>query len=154
MTAGNASKSEGYGGMDELRNTISELHKQLSELGTPPPSIAQVVDSTNILRTNEYLRARDALLSKLISSYGAYAKKLESLTSNVLDVQSGLLEVLKQQSSMIKEGRSDSAHVTKQTRQKKPVKSTGAPSVKKSTTGTGAKKRRSVKQTRAKPRQT
>lgn len=102
-------------GVEELRQIISDLHVQLDELGNPPSPIAEVVDSTNTLRTNEYLCARDTILSKMISYYDAYIKELESLTNNVLSVQSELLDVLKKQSRMIKE-KSDSKRAVRHSR--------------------------------------
>ena len=89
--------------MSDLRDAISDLRMQIDKLGPPPLPITQIVDSTNVLRINEYLSARDSILSKMAQYYDEYIQELEALTSSMLGVQSDLLDVLKKQSSMIKE---------------------------------------------------
>ena len=91
-------------GIAELRSLIGQLHVRLDEIGAPPSPLEEVVDSTNTLRTNEYLAAKDAVSSRLISYYGQYVDALASLADSVLDVQSGLIGVLREQSAMLGRG--------------------------------------------------
>lgn len=87
--------------IEEIRQSIQDLHSELEKLGDPPVPITGLVNSTNILRTNEYLERVDYVKTDLISSYKDYAKLLESLAKSVLDIQAGLLDVLREQSAMM-----------------------------------------------------
>ena len=104
--------------MSDLRDIISDLRMQLDKLGPPPSPVTQIVDSTNMLRMNEYLSARDSILSKMTRHYDVYIQELEALTNSMLGVQSDLLDVLKTQSTMIKES-TDSKRTTRQVSKRK-----------------------------------
>lgn len=92
-------------GAEDLRLAINDLQARLDKMGPPPSPLAEVVDSTNTLRTNEYLSARDVIYAELLSHYTRYARMLESVVGDALDVQSGLLEVLRAQSELLEDGK-------------------------------------------------
>lgn len=102
-----ASETEGPGslGAEDLRLAINDLQARLDKMGPPPSPLAEVVDSTNTLRSNEYLSARGAIYAEMLSHYGRYARMLESVVRDALDVQSGLLEVLRAQSELLEDGK-------------------------------------------------
>ena len=87
--------------IEEIRQNIYDLHMKIEKLGDPPAPIVGLVDSTNILRTNEYLGRADNLKTDLILSYENYSELLESLAKSVIDIQAGLLEILREQSAMM-----------------------------------------------------
>lgn len=91
----------------ELYDEITTLHEKLDGLGKPPVLMPEIVDSTNALRTNEYLKAKNDILAQLVSLYAAYSDHLTSLTGRVMEVQSGLVQVLRMQSEMIADGDAD-----------------------------------------------
>ncbi len=90
-------------GVEDLRLAIAELHGQLDALGPPPSPVAEVVDSTNLLRTNVYLSAKDEASSNLLSCYMRYVRALESMMSGILEVQSEVIGVLKAYSARLDE---------------------------------------------------
>ncbi len=92
-------------GAEDIRLAIDDLQARLDKMGPPPSPLAEVVDSTNTLRTNEYLSARDVICAELLSHYARYARMLESVVRDALDVQSGLLEVLRAQSELLEDGK-------------------------------------------------
>ena len=92
-------------GAEDLRLAINDLRARLDKMGPPPSPLAEVVDSTNTLRTNEYLSARDVICAEMLSHYGRYSRMLESVVRDALDVQSGLLEVLRAQSELLEDGK-------------------------------------------------
>ena len=101
-----ASETEPDGlGVEDLRLAINDLQARLDKMGPPPSPLAEVVDSTNTLRTNEYLSAKDAICAEMLSHYGRYARMLESVVRDALDVQSGFLEVLRAQSELLEDGK-------------------------------------------------
>ncbi|MCE2498004.1 MAG: hypothetical protein J4F28_03255 [Nitrosopumilaceae archaeon] len=101
-----ASETEPDGlGVEDLRLAINDLQARLDKMGPPPSPLAEIVDSTNTLRTNEYLSAKDAVCAELLSHYGRYARMLESVVRDALDVQSGFLEVLRAQSELLEDGK-------------------------------------------------
>ena len=103
MLTGNGIDTHDENKVAELYDAITLLHKKLDELGAPPVFMPEVVDSTNALRTNEYLEAKNDILAQLVSFYAAYTDHLTSLTGRVMDVQSGLVQVLRLQSAMIED---------------------------------------------------
>ncbi len=92
-------------GAEDIRLAIDDLQARLDKMGPPPSPLAEVVDSTNTLRTNEYLSARGVIYAELLSHYARYARMLESVVGDALDVQSGLLEVLRAQSELLEDGK-------------------------------------------------
>jgi len=85
----------------DLRKKIQEIQADLDQLGPSPSNIPEMNDSTNLLRSNEYLLKVNDKKTELLSAYGQYSESLEVLLSLVFDIQMDLKEILKEQSSMI-----------------------------------------------------
>jgi len=83
--------------LKELRRRIYELDQRLDGPGEAPPHIAELVHTTNILRTNEYLMEKDEIKTSLIACYKEYVEDLEPLIKSILGLQSEMLEVLRMQ---------------------------------------------------------
>ena len=71
----------------------------------------ELVESANLLRSNEYLSKANEKKSELISVYEQHAEALEKVLSSVFEIQQELKEILKEQSTLISSKR------------KKPIKS-------------------------------
>jgi len=87
----------------ELRKKIRDLSYELSLMDLPSSSIPQLINSANLLRSNETLTAANFKKSELILAYQQYSKELETMLENILGIQKELQEVLKAQISMISE---------------------------------------------------
>ena len=85
----------------DLRKKIQEIQVDLDQLGSFPSNIPEMNDSTNLLRSNEYLLKANDKKTELLSVYRQYSESLEVLLSLVFDIQMDLKEILKEQSSMI-----------------------------------------------------
>ena len=86
----------------ELRKQIQKITSELKSLGDSP-EIPELIQSTNLLRSNEYLVEVNSKRSELISTYKLYSKELEKMLATVFDIQRDLKEILKSQSSLISE---------------------------------------------------
>jgi len=62
-----------------------------------------MIESANLLRSNEYLSKSDEKKTELIDAYGNYSLALEELLATVFDIQKDLKEILKTQTSLISE---------------------------------------------------
>jgi len=85
----------------DLRKKIQEIQVELEQLGEPVKNIPEMIESANLLRSNEYLSKSDEKKTELIGAYGQYSKALEELLSTVFDIQKDLKEILKEQSALI-----------------------------------------------------
>ena len=85
----------------DLRRQIQGIRAELEGLGGPPAEIRELVDSANLIRTNEYLSLAGEKRARLISAYEQYSEALEGMLGAVFEIQSDLGEILRQQSSMI-----------------------------------------------------
>lgn len=85
----------------DLRKKIQEIQVELEQLGEPAKNIPEMIESANLLRSNEYLSKSDEKKTELIGAYGQYSKALEELLSTVFDIQKDLKEILKEQSTLI-----------------------------------------------------
>ena len=85
----------------DLRKKIQQIQYDLDQLGEPGKNIPEMIESANLLRSNEHLLKSDKKKTELIDAYGQYSKELEELLSTVFDIQQDLKEVLKEQSKLI-----------------------------------------------------
>ena len=85
----------------DLRKRIQQIQSDLEQLGEPVKNIPEMIESANLLRTNEYLSKSDEKKTKLIDAYGQYSNALEELLATVFDIQKDLKEILKEQSRLI-----------------------------------------------------
>ena len=85
----------------DLRKKIQQAQYDLDQLGEPVIDMPELVESTNLLRSNEYLSKANEKKTELLSAYSQYSEALEELLSTVFDIQNDLKEIVKEQSSMI-----------------------------------------------------
>lgn len=87
--------------LTELKSRIHKAQKELEQIGVPQQPLPEVIEMTNLLRTNEYLTRADEKKSELILAYDAYTKQLEQLVSSLLSIQADLKDIVKTQASLI-----------------------------------------------------
>jgi predicted nucleic acid-binding Zn-ribbon protein len=85
----------------DLRKKIQEIQVELEQLGEPTKSIPEMIESANLLRSNEYLSKSNEKKSALIDAYSQYSISLEELLTTVFDIQKDLKDILKKQSALI-----------------------------------------------------
>lgn len=85
----------------DLRKKIQQIEMDIDKLGDPVVEIPELITSTNLLRSNEYLSKANDKKNELLSIYAQYSKSLEDLLLSVFEIQNDLKEILKEQSSMI-----------------------------------------------------
>lgn len=85
----------------DLRKKIQKLTSELKNLDTSTPDIPELIESTNLLRSNDHLTEVNSKKSELIASYKQYSKELEKMLATVFEIQKDLKEILKTQSSLI-----------------------------------------------------
>ena len=73
----------------------------LDQLGEPAIDLPEMIESSNLLRSNEYLSKANEKKSELLVAYQQYSTALEELLSSVFDIQKDLKDILKEQSSLI-----------------------------------------------------
>lgn len=87
----------------DLRKKIQSLSSELAKLNSSSSQIPELINSANLLRSNESLNATLAKQSEIIKAYENYAKELEKMLNNLFEIQMELKEILKLQTSMISE---------------------------------------------------
>jgi len=87
----------------ELRKQIQKITFELKNLDNSSSDIPELIESANILRSNEHLVEVNLKRSELISTYKDYSKELEQMLAIVFDIQQDLKEILKTQTSLISE---------------------------------------------------
>lgn len=87
--------------LSELKTRIQKLHQELAELERPNPPLEQMINTTNILRQNEYLIKTDAKKTELVAAYVDYTKQLEQITASLFSIQAELKELVKEEASLI-----------------------------------------------------
>jgi hypothetical protein len=85
----------------DLRKQIQKITLELNNLEIESKNIPELINSTNLLRSNDHLVEINLKRSELISTYDQYSNQLEQMLTTVLDIQKDLKEILKTQSSLI-----------------------------------------------------
>jgi hypothetical protein len=85
----------------DLRKKIQEIQMALDQLGEPVTDLPEMIELSNLLRSNEYLSKANDKKSELLVAYRQYSTALEELLSSVFDIQKDLKDILKEQSSLI-----------------------------------------------------
>jgi len=85
----------------DLRKKIQQIQADLVQLGDPPKDMPEMIESSNLMRSNDYLSKANQKKTDLLKTYEQYSKSLEELLSTVFDIQKDLKEILKEQSSLI-----------------------------------------------------
>jgi len=109
----------------ELKNQINQIKRDISEIEKLFSPIPEMIESTNILRENEFLKKIVDKKTELVDSYEHYSNQIENLLSSVFDIQNDLKEVVEAQSQLIKykKSRKKSSVKVKTTRKKSSSKS-------------------------------
>ena len=92
----------GAGGMIyDLRKKIQNIQSELDEMINPVQDIPQLITSSNLLRSNEYLTKITEKQSELLSAYANYSESLGQMLAAVFDIQNDLKNILREQSELI-----------------------------------------------------
>ena len=90
----------------ELRKRIQQITSELSELNKIPSNMPELIESANLLRTNDHLLEINSKNAKLVSTYKQYTEELEKMLDTVFAIQKDLKEILITQTSLISEQKS------------------------------------------------
>lgn len=97
----------------EFSKKIQDIKLELDELGGPTSDMPELITSTNLLRSNEYLAKVSKKQSELLSAYGQYSKVLEDMIAVVFDIQNDLKNILREQSNLISNSKSRKPSISK-----------------------------------------
>ncbi|MBT3580424.1 MAG: hypothetical protein HN508_03895, partial [Nitrosopumilus sp.] len=70
-----------------LRNEIEQIQSELTAIGDVVSNIPELITSSNLLRSNEFLVKSDQKKTDLISLYAQYSSSLEVMLSSVFEIQ-------------------------------------------------------------------
>ena len=73
--------------INELQNKIIQIKTELSEINKEEKPLPEFIDTTNILRSNEYLKKSNEETSKLLIAYEEYTNELENLVSSISKIK-------------------------------------------------------------------
>ncbi len=104
----------------EFSKKIQEIKSELDEIGGPTSDMPELINSANLLRSNEYLAKVSKKQSELLSIYGQYSKALEDMITMIFDIQNDLKNILREQSDLISNRKPKKHSIQKN--KKKPVK--------------------------------
>ena len=102
--------------LNELKARIQQIQDEISQLGSPEPVMPEMINTTNAVRLNEYLRKSDEKKTALNAAYDDYARQLEQIVSSLLSIQVDLKDIIKAEASIID---SNESNAGKKTRVKK-----------------------------------
>jgi hypothetical protein len=103
----------------EFSKKIQELQSELHELDSPTLDMPELINSTNLLRSNEYLSKVSEKQLELLTVYDQYSKALEDMIEMVFDIQNDLKTILREQSNLISNQKSRKPSMSKN--KKKPI---------------------------------
>jgi len=69
--------------INELQNKIIQIKTELSEIKKDEKPLPEFIDTTNMLRSNEYLKKANETKSKLLIAYEEYTDELENLVRSI-----------------------------------------------------------------------
>ncbi|NIM25338.1 MAG: hypothetical protein GTN97_01530 [Nitrosopumilaceae archaeon] len=87
----------------ELRKKIQQITYELSELNKISSNMPELIESANLLRTNDHLLEINSKNTELLSAYKQYTEELEKMLDTVFAIQKDLKEILITQTSLISE---------------------------------------------------
>jgi biotin-(acetyl-CoA carboxylase) ligase len=87
--------------LSELKSKIDGVRSDLASIEHPGDPLPEVINTTNVLRLNEYLAKTNEKKSELLVLYEEYAKHLESLVSTLLSIQEDLKDIVKTQVNLL-----------------------------------------------------
>ena len=78
-----------------LRKQLEEKTQELTKLGEIEKTLPELINTTNVLRTNEHLTKVSKTKTKLLETYEQYTKELESVINSMIEIQVQLKKRLK-----------------------------------------------------------
>ena len=69
----------------QIKQKIERLHQELATINQSTQPMPELINTTNILRTNEYLTHVNEKKTEIVSSYEEYVKELEVFLSSILE---------------------------------------------------------------------
>jgi len=76
--------------INELQNQIIQIKIELSEINKDEKPLPEFIDTTNMLRSNEYLKKSNEEKSKLLIAYEEYTDKLENLVTSISKIKGNI----------------------------------------------------------------
>ncbi len=76
--------------INELQNKIIQVKAELSEINKDEKPLPEFIDTTNILRSNEYLKKSNVVKSNLLIAYEEYTDELENLVTSISKIKSNI----------------------------------------------------------------
>ena len=76
--------------INELQNKIIQIKIELSEINKEEKPLPEFIDTTNMLRSNEYLKKANEAKSKLLIEYEKYTDELENLVTSISKIKGNL----------------------------------------------------------------
>jgi len=60
----------------DLRKKIQQIQSDLTQLGDPPQNMPEMIESSNLMRSNDYLSKANEKKTDLLNVYKRYSKSL------------------------------------------------------------------------------
>ncbi len=76
--------------INELQNKIIQIKTDLSEINKDEKPMPEFIDTTNMLRSNEYLKKANETKSMLLIAYEEYTNELENLVTSISKIKGNL----------------------------------------------------------------
>ena len=76
--------------INELQNKIIQIKTELSEINKDEKPLPEFIDTTNMLRSNEYLIKSNDEKSKLLIAYEEYTDELENLITSISKIKGNI----------------------------------------------------------------
>jgi len=89
-----------------LKQKIDQIERELKDLSDSLEHVPELIDSSNLLRKNEFLVLIDHKKSELLSLYSEYSKSMELMLSSLFEIQNELKTILQEQSSLLEPAKS------------------------------------------------
>ena len=83
----------------ELKRKIIQTTNELSALSNDQNPIPELINSTNLLRTNDFLTKTGDKKSELLTAYDQYVKQLENTLTKIIKIQEQLKKLAKKKSA-------------------------------------------------------
>ena len=85
----------------DVKQKIVQMEQELKGFVDSPEHIPELIDSSNLLRKNEFLVSTDQKKTELLSLYSTYTKSMDLLLTSLFEIQNELKTILQEQSSLI-----------------------------------------------------
>lgn len=74
----------------DLQNNILQIKIELDNINKNQKPLPELINTTNMLRTNEYLQKAIGAQSKLLAAYDDYSNELERLISSISKIKGNI----------------------------------------------------------------